>query len=122
MPACDFTTTRGESHYTHVCQVCGRIVRSPRQRVVRECGSAKTTGDDLVAACVHRGERTGQTHDCELCGNRGVKMIVYECALHGVCTVRRWTLIPQKQPERACIRCEDLTLADGSQPLTTHSS
>lgn len=72
---------------------------------------------DLFASCIHRGEPTGVEHACELCGDRGKMEPVYECALHGVCTIRRWTLLASKQPERTCIRCEDLTLADGSQPL-----
>ncbi len=72
---------------------------------------------DLFASCIHRGAATGVEHVCELCGDRGKLEPVYTCALHGVCTVRRWTAISSKQPERACARCHDLTLDDGSRPL-----
>lgn len=38
MSACVFETIPGDSHYTHLCTVCGRKVLSPRERIVRECG------------------------------------------------------------------------------------
>lgn len=104
------------------CKECGRplaVASSvPVERIRRQCSHDEPAASpDVIAACIHRGAPTGLEHVCELCGTRGKMEPVYECALHGVCTVRRWTLTPQKQPERACIRCEDLTLDDGSQPL-----
>ena len=104
------------------CKECGRplaVVSSvPVERIRRQCKSDEPTAPaDVVAACIHRGAPTGLEHPCEPCGTRGKMEPVYACAIHGVCTIRRWTLLASKQPEQACIRCEDLTLDDGSQPL-----
>lgn len=72
---------------------------------------------DLFASCIHRGEPTGVEHVCEFCGKRGKLEPVYTCALYGACTVRPWTALRRKNPERACAGCHDLTLDDGSKPL-----
>jgi hypothetical protein len=64
--------------------------------------------------CVHRGPLTGATHQCEVCGRRHRIEPVYECAIHGTCTLRRWKNGSDHEP--MCIRCYDIERMDGTKP------
>lgn len=96
-------------------EICQGTVLTPKQ-----CEAYRKLWQDqerrpLVEQCVHRGEATGELRNCELCGSRGEKVPVYVCELHERCTLSRWTL--RRSQERLCLRCQDLTLADGTKPL-----
>lgn len=60
--------------------------------------------------CVHRGQPTGETHAVTSCPlSKGRIEEVFACAIHGTCTLRRWTLLLKDNPEQTCIRCQERT-------------
>ncbi len=55
-------------------------------------------------ACKHRGPVTGQA-TCQLCGGGRKQVDLYECTLHGACTLRRTT--SGHGGPRNCLTCAD---------------
>lgn len=56
-------------------------------------------------ACRYRSPQSIRTVRCTLCGDRERLVDVYQCALHGECTVRRYTA--QSTSIAKCITCDD---------------
>ena len=78
-------------------------------RIKRQCkrgGMCEFEFDDGVEflACVYRGKKVGE-RECELCGQKGRLVDVFQCALFGECTLRKWKV--GSQLERICLLCEE---------------
>lgn len=63
--------------------------------------AAKKQATDQFA-CAHRGPETGEVVECKSCRGR-VRLKVYDCVVHGRCTIARH--VPNVQA--CCARCPD---------------
>lgn len=94
--------------YRYRCIHCGiktGWTPSPQHKVVCEC--TKSVVPMLEIPCIHRGPIIG-SHACELCGQRGVTVDVYQCELLGKpCTLRQWENSgkARKAGEVSCLTC-----------------
>ena len=75
--------------------------------VIRSAVIQSTVDRELRLACVYRGEKT-RFVKCGLCGARDLDVQVYQCALHGECTLRPAKPKGQRLM-RCCLVCRDLT-------------
>lgn len=54
-----------------------------------------------IVACGHRQAAIGEG-EATLCGFRGTRFLIFGCAKHGRCTMRRFC---QRQSVRSCVTC-----------------
>lgn len=101
-------------HYRRVkqdmfrCINCGHVAHTAGrpQTDKHECTNPperKERRRQNIAACVHRGEKL-RLVDCELCGRKGQTEQVYQCEIHGECTVRKFKSASGIQ---SCLSCEN---------------
>lgn len=64
------------------------------------------SSDDPELACRHRSAEPVTDVQCELCGGKDRREPVYRCALHHLCTLKRYRRIGQPALP-CCERCED---------------
>lgn len=58
--------------------------------------------------CKYRGREPLNVLLCELCGQKDVLVNLFTCAVHGTCTLRKWTTNPRKRRlHKECLTCED---------------
>lgn len=91
------------------CHFCRLATTNPAYRSWAEPAAVKPP------ACPHRGEPTGERHECATCGNGRVSIPVLACAKHGKCTFAR-----KVDGVACCEGCEDdPTRAKGYAPSYT---
>lgn len=109
------------------CTQCGFVLHttSPPERCFRNCPSSReppaTSHQQLATKppppatdCLHRGELLA-TRTCDLCSIKGQPFEVYQCALHGECSLgKKHSLV------RSCLVCPDRQPTSHQQLATSN--
>lgn len=73
---------------TWTCPTCGTATKAEPVYPVRcICGAVWENQTTQAGACIHLGERTGETIQCSTCSGGGVN--VHLCTIHGATTLRK---------------------------------